>query len=230
MPRLRQKSRTATSSSRFAVQPTGLEGELRAIAQRWFEVMRDCGDDVRELLHDGHPTACVADAAFSYVNAFKSHVNVGFFQGAALDDPLGLLKGSGGAADAAQFQIDNTGRLTAVRDRNGLGVTLAYGPDGRLATAKDPARRYPTAPEMAADLRRFIEDRPILARRITTAEFGAKALRPPVSILRSEKGAPELLKELAQKREELRTLRFAGAGAMAGAQSAETCDDRRPLR
>ena len=38
-------------------------GELGAIAQRWFEVMRDCGDDVRELLHDGHPTACVADAA-----------------------------------------------------------------------------------------------------------------------------------------------------------------------
>jgi dTDP-4-dehydrorhamnose reductase len=29
-------------------------------------------------------------------------------------------------------------------------------------------------------------------RRITTAEFGAKAPRPPVSILRSEKGAPEL--------------------------------------
>jgi len=29
-------------------------------------------------------------------------------------------------------------------------------------------------------------------RRITTSEFGAKALRPPVSILRSEKDAPEL--------------------------------------
>jgi len=29
-------------------------------------------------------------------------------------------------------------------------------------------------------------------RRITTAEFGAKAPRPPVAILRSEKGAPEL--------------------------------------
>ncbi len=51
-------------------------GELGAIAQRWFEVMRDCGDDVRELLHDGHPTACVGDAAFAYVNAFKAHVNV----------------------------------------------------------------------------------------------------------------------------------------------------------
>ena len=70
-------------------------GELGAIAQRWFEVMRACGDDVRELLHDGHPTACVADAAFGYVNAFKAHVNVGFFRGAELADPEDLLEGSG---------------------------------------------------------------------------------------------------------------------------------------
>ena len=70
-------------------------GELGAIARRWFEVMRDCGDDVRELLHDGHPTACVGDAAFAYVNAFKAHVNVGFFRGAELADPEGLLEGTG---------------------------------------------------------------------------------------------------------------------------------------
>jgi hypothetical protein len=70
-------------------------GELGAIARRWFEVMRSCGDDVRELLHDGHPTACVGDAAFGYVNAFTSHVNVGFFRGADLVDPKGLLEGTG---------------------------------------------------------------------------------------------------------------------------------------
>ncbi len=68
---------------------------LGAIAHHWFEVMRNCGDDVRELLHDGHPTACVADAAFAYVNAFTSHVNVGFFRGAELADPAGLLEGTG---------------------------------------------------------------------------------------------------------------------------------------
>jgi dTDP-4-dehydrorhamnose reductase len=33
---------------------------------------------------------------------------------------------------------------------------------------------------------------PCRVRRITTAEFGAKALRPANSVLRSEKGAPEL--------------------------------------
>jgi hypothetical protein len=70
-------------------------GELGAIAHRWFEVMRDCGDDVRELLHDGHPTACVGDAAFGYVNAFTAHVNVGFFRGAEIADPEGLLEGTG---------------------------------------------------------------------------------------------------------------------------------------
>ena len=70
-------------------------GVLGAIAQRWFEVMRDCGDDVRELLHDGHPTACVGDAAFGYVDAFTSHVNVGFFRGAEIADPDGLLEGTG---------------------------------------------------------------------------------------------------------------------------------------
>ena len=70
-------------------------GELGAIAQRWFAVMRDCGADVRELLHDGHPTACVGDAAFAYVNAFKAHVNVGFFRGAEIADPEGLLEGTG---------------------------------------------------------------------------------------------------------------------------------------
>ena len=70
-------------------------GELGAIARHWFDVIRDCGDDVRELLHDGHPTACVADAAFAYVNAFKAHVNVGFFRGAELADPAGVLEGTG---------------------------------------------------------------------------------------------------------------------------------------
>ena len=69
--------------------------ELRTLALAWFEHMRGCGADVRELLHDGHPTACVEDAAFGYVNAFRAHVNVGFFQGAALADPAGLLEGTG---------------------------------------------------------------------------------------------------------------------------------------
>ena len=70
-------------------------GELGAIAQRWFAAMRECGDEVRELLHDGCPVACLGDAPFGYVNVFAAHVNVGFFHGAALPDPSRLLQGSG---------------------------------------------------------------------------------------------------------------------------------------
>lgn len=68
---------------------------VRRMAQPWFERMRGCGEDVRELLHDGWPTACARDAAFAYVAAFSAHVNIGFFHGASLADPAGLLEGSG---------------------------------------------------------------------------------------------------------------------------------------
>ena len=70
-------------------------GELGAIAYYWFDVMRKCGDEVREVLHDGCPVACLGDAPFGYVNTFKSHVNVGFFYGSLLEDPTGLLEGTG---------------------------------------------------------------------------------------------------------------------------------------
>lgn len=70
-------------------------GKLGSIARKWFDVMRSQGDDVRELLHDHHPTACVGEVAFGYVNAYSSHVNVGFFRGTEIDDPAGLLEGTG---------------------------------------------------------------------------------------------------------------------------------------
>lgn len=69
--------------------------ELGALARQWFQVMRDGGADVREILHDGHPTACIADAGFGYVDTFTTHVNVGFFRGAELADPHRLLEGAG---------------------------------------------------------------------------------------------------------------------------------------
>lgn len=68
---------------------------FRLMTRPWFERMRACGADVRELLHDGCPVACVGDAAFGYVNAFKAHASVGFFHGAMLADPAGLLEGEG---------------------------------------------------------------------------------------------------------------------------------------
>jgi hypothetical protein len=97
-------------------------GELRAIAQRWFEVMRGCGDDVRELLHDGHPTACVGDAAFAYVNAFRSHVNVGFFRGAELVDGEGLLEGTGRFMRHVKLRPERAVDATALKNL----IEIAY--------------------------------------------------------------------------------------------------------
>ncbi|MFC5864404.1 DUF1801 domain-containing protein [Acidicapsa dinghuensis] len=70
-------------------------GPLGAIAHQWFQVMRNCGDEVREIMHDGCPVACFGDVPFAYVNVFTAHVNVGFFQGASLPDPAHLLQGTG---------------------------------------------------------------------------------------------------------------------------------------
>ena len=73
----------------------GITDPFRMIVRPWFERMRECGPDVRELIHDGCPTACVGDAAFAYVGAYKAHASIGFFHGAALPDPTGLLEGAG---------------------------------------------------------------------------------------------------------------------------------------
>ncbi len=53
------------------------------------------------------------------------------------------------------------------------------------AMAREPARRYPSAAEQAADMRRFLEDRPILARRASVRERLVKWVRrrPAVAAL-----------------------------------------------
>ena len=83
--------RDAAVAAWFDARP----GELGDIARHWFGVLRACGGDVRELLHDRQPTACVGEAAFAYVDAFSAHVDVGFFHGNDLADPAGLLHGTG---------------------------------------------------------------------------------------------------------------------------------------
>jgi hypothetical protein len=74
---------------------SGPPNEIADLVRPWYAKIRACGDDVRELMHDGCPTACVEDAAFAYVNIFKSHASVGFFYGADLIDPARLLEGTG---------------------------------------------------------------------------------------------------------------------------------------
>ena len=72
-----------------------LTDPMRMMVEPWFEHMRGLGEDVRECLHDHMPTACVGEAAFAYVNAFTAHAAIGFFHGATLADPEGLLQGTG---------------------------------------------------------------------------------------------------------------------------------------
>jgi hypothetical protein len=98
------------------------EDGLRRFAKPWFQRMRKCGTNVRELLHDGHPTACVGDAAFGYVNAFSAHVNVGFFHGAELDDPAGLLEGSGKRMRHVKLRLGRPVNAAALNDL----ITAAY--------------------------------------------------------------------------------------------------------
>jgi hypothetical protein len=90
-------------------------GELGSIAQHWFQVMRKCGDEVRELMHDGCPVACLGDAPFGYVNVFTSRVNVGFFHGAALPDPARLLQGAGKHMRHVKLQPGTATNAAALR-------------------------------------------------------------------------------------------------------------------
>src|SRR6266542_5399028 len=93
--------------------------EFGASAGEWFVRMRQCGDDVRELMHDGCPTACVGDAAFGYVNVFRAHANIGFFYGAELEDPASLLEGTGKRGRHVKLKPGadpNVGALAALID------------------------------------------------------------------------------------------------------------------
>ena len=89
---------------------------LRLVAQPWFEELRGCGTDVRELIHDGRPTVCAQDAAFGYVDAFAAHANVGFFYGAVLEDPAGLLQGVGKRMRHVKLQWGRQTDAAALRE------------------------------------------------------------------------------------------------------------------
>ena len=98
-------------------------GALGAMAREWFEVMRGCGDEVRELVHDGCPVACLGDAPFGYVNVFSAHVNVGFFHGNALADPARLLQGTGKRMRHVKLRPGTETNAAALRNLIEAGVS-----------------------------------------------------------------------------------------------------------
>lgn len=116
----------------FDVDP----GPLRRLARRWFDRLRLCGSDVRRRLHDGWPTACVEDAAFAYVAAYTAHASIGFFHGATLPDPSGLLQGSGKRMRHVKLVLDRP----VDDDALGLLVVRAHADvRSRLAAARRSA-------------------------------------------------------------------------------------------
>lgn len=95
---------------------------LRDFVEPWFKQLRSCGPDVRELIHDGRPTVCLEDAAFAYVDAHAEHANLGFFFGAFLADPAGLMQGAGKRMRHVKLRVGQ------MPDEAALGqlITAAY--------------------------------------------------------------------------------------------------------
>jgi len=113
------------------------DNELRRFVQPWFEQMRGCGPDVREALHDGQPTACVGDVAFAYVSAFTAHANVGFFHGALLNDPVGLLEGTGKRLRHVKLRWGRQANAAALSEL----VTAAYMTSARVLRPENRASK-----------------------------------------------------------------------------------------
>lgn len=69
--------------------------DLHPLVIKWFNAIQDIGEIVDVIFHDNHPVGCVEGAPFVYVNAYKAHVNIGFFYAAEFPDKFGLLEGNG---------------------------------------------------------------------------------------------------------------------------------------
>lgn len=95
MPRVFRLSGAARRCPEVEAWTGAVDGALGGLVVDAVLRVRGLGDDVLERMHDGYATFCVGDVAFAYVGAFRAHVNVGFFHGADLPDPEGLLQGTG---------------------------------------------------------------------------------------------------------------------------------------
>jgi hypothetical protein len=103
------------------------------MAAHWVAQLRAAGPDVCDVMHDGQPTMCVQGAAFAYVGCYRAHVNVGFFDGAALPDPHGLLQGTGKFMRHVSLKSGDTVNAAALETLIHAAydaVTTAQSPDG----------------------------------------------------------------------------------------------------
>ena len=90
--------------------------QLHIIARKWFREIKNTGPDVVDIFHDNYPIVCVDEAPFAYVNVFSKHVNLGFFYGAELPDPMGLLEGMGKRMRHIKLRPTDTYNENEIRD------------------------------------------------------------------------------------------------------------------
>ena len=69
-------------------------GDLGIIARELVRIIRHIAVGGTETMRDGSPVTCIDAAPFFYVTMQPDHLSVGFFQGADLPDPHGLLTGT----------------------------------------------------------------------------------------------------------------------------------------
>lgn len=72
----------------------GLGGERGAIVATLREVIRTTAPDARETIKWAQPVY-ESGGPFAYIKAFGKSVNLGFWRGAEIRDPSGLLVGEG---------------------------------------------------------------------------------------------------------------------------------------
>jgi hypothetical protein len=93
MPEVLRLKDTQQHDRRIDEWLDSFDGELAAIAREAVRMCRFYAVGGGETLHDGNPVTCIDGAPFASVSMQKDHVRLGFFQGASLPDPTGLLTG-----------------------------------------------------------------------------------------------------------------------------------------
>ena len=72
----------------------GLEGWKGEVASKVRHIVLEAAPDAKESIKWAQPVY-ETNGPFCYMKAFKNSVNFGFWRGVELDDPKGLLQGTG---------------------------------------------------------------------------------------------------------------------------------------
>lgn len=83
-----------------------VEPTLRPIVTELRDVVQRAAPAATETVKWSQPTY-EHNGPFCYIKAFKSHVNLGFWRGKALDDPDGLVQSGGDVMGHIRFEAEH---------------------------------------------------------------------------------------------------------------------------